>query len=94
MRSRATFLTGMAVGYVLGTRAGRERYDQIVAAAKKLMDSPTVHEAGGVVQAQAVKLYGHGKDAGSRLAERVRSRGDRGIPVEEHNHQHMSPNSF
>ena len=94
MRSRTIFLAGVAAGYVLGTRAGRERYDQMAAAVKKLMESPTVHEAGGVVQAQAVKLYGHGKDAGSRLAERVRSRGDRGTPAEEHNHQHMSSNSW
>ena len=30
MRYRAMFLAGLAVGFVLGARAGRERYEQIV----------------------------------------------------------------
>ena len=94
MRSKTTFLAGLAAGYVLGTRAGRERYDQMVAAAKRIMDSPTAREAGGAVQAQAAKLYGHGKDASSRLAERVRNRGDRDASPEAVNHQHMTSNSF
>ena len=29
MRYRATFLAGLAVGFVAGTRAGRERYEQM-----------------------------------------------------------------
>lgn len=32
MRLRLGFLIGFAVGYVLGSRAGRERYEQIMAA--------------------------------------------------------------
>lgn len=94
MRSKTTFLVGLAAGYVLGTRAGRERYDQMVATAKRIMENPTTREAGGVVQAQAVKLYGHGKDAGSKLADRVRHRGDRDTATEDFNHQHMTSNSF
>jgi hypothetical protein len=31
---------GLAVGYVLGSRAGREKYQQIVAAARKAQDHP------------------------------------------------------
>jgi hypothetical protein len=94
MRSRTTFLAGLAVGYVLGTRAGRERYDQMVATAKRIMDSPTAREAGGVVQSQAVKLYGHGKDAGVKLAERVRHRGDHDPSTDPTDHQRMTSNSF
>jgi hypothetical protein len=49
-------LTAGAVGYVLGTRAGRERYEQIKAGAVKLKNNPTVqqkaHEA-----AQAAKEH-------------------------------------
>ena len=33
---------GLAVGYVLGSRAGREKYEQIVATARKAQDHPTV----------------------------------------------------
>lgn len=37
-------LTGAAVGYVLGAKAGRERYDQIVAKAKGVARDPRVQE--------------------------------------------------
>ena len=61
MRGRAMFAGGLAVGYLLGSKAGRQRYDQIVATARKFWESPTVQEAAGVVQAQANKLYDQGK---------------------------------
>src|SRR6476620_1361920 len=53
MRGKLIFITGVGVGYVLGTRAGRERFDQMVAQARKFWESPTVQEAAGLVQAQA-----------------------------------------
>ena len=34
----AKLAAGLAAGYVLGARAGREKYDQIVAVARKLSD--------------------------------------------------------
>jgi hypothetical protein len=29
MKTKLTLLTGVAIGYVLGSRAGRERYEQM-----------------------------------------------------------------
>jgi hypothetical protein len=55
-RYRMTFLTGLAVGFVLGARAGRERYEQIKRAARNVTDSPAAQQAAGAVQAQAVNL--------------------------------------
>jgi hypothetical protein len=52
---KISFLAGLGVGYVLGTRAGRERFEQIVGKARQVWESPTVQEAAGVVQAQATK---------------------------------------
>ena len=46
------FLLGLAVGYVLGTRAGRERYDQLVQAYRRLMDHPAVQGVAGIVRAK------------------------------------------
>lgn len=63
MRGRLWFLGGVAVGFVLGARAGRERYDQLVSAARQLWDHPTVQEATGVVQEQANRLYTGSKEA-------------------------------
>jgi hypothetical protein len=42
MRGKLLFITGGLVGYVLGARAGRKRYDQIVAAADDLWNAPPV----------------------------------------------------
>ncbi|MBF1159887.1 MAG: YtxH domain-containing protein, partial [Thermobifida sp.] len=42
MGTKAGILIGIGVGYVLGTRAGRERYEQIRANASKLRRVPIV----------------------------------------------------
>lgn len=55
MRYRMTFAIGIAVGYVLGSRAGRERYEQIKRAAQRVADSPRFQETAGVVGAQVSK---------------------------------------
>jgi hypothetical protein len=39
------FIVGAAAGYVLGTRAGRERYQQIADGARRVADQPTVQQA-------------------------------------------------
>lgn len=39
-------------GYVLGARAGQERYEQIVRVARRFAGSQTVQATAGVVQAQ------------------------------------------
>jgi hypothetical protein len=40
-----TLAAGFAVGYVLGTKAGRERYEQIAVTARKVSSHPTVVQA-------------------------------------------------
>ena len=75
MRYRVTFAAGVAVGYVLGARAGRERYEQIKRAARRLADSPAVQAAAGVVQQQAAGLAGAARDKAAATLHRDR-RGD------------------
>jgi hypothetical protein len=68
MRYKAMFAAGLAIGYVLGTRAGRERYEQIKRAAQRVADSPTVQEAAGLVGAKASKVAVKAKDfAGDKI---------------------------
>ena len=50
------FVAGMAVGYVLGTRAGRQRYDQIVATARKVRQNPTVQNLAGMAKDRAEQV--------------------------------------
>src|SRR5579859_4014461 len=68
MRYRFVFFTGLGIGFVLGARAGRERYEQIRKLARKTWDSPAVQQAAGVLQAQAAS---YAKAAGGKLAGRA-----------------------
>ena len=50
--SKAAFVVGAAIGYVLGARAGRKRYEQIKGQASKLWNSdPVQHRVGDATQA-------------------------------------------
>ena len=75
MRGKLMFISGLAAGFVLGSRAGREKYEEIRTNAKKVWEHPTVQEAAGVAQAQANKLYTEGKDKinQSKLGEKLHS---------------------
>lgn len=42
MRGKLLFAVGLATGYVLGTRAGRKRYEQIKSGAEKVWNLPPV----------------------------------------------------
>ncbi|GAA3459125.1 hypothetical protein ACFFSW_08920 [Saccharothrix longispora] len=57
-------LIGAAVGYVLGARAGRQRYDQIVRAYRSLSDHPAVQGAAGIVRAKVSEKTGFGRHQG------------------------------
>ena len=45
MRGKILFITGLAAGYVLGTRAGRKRYEQIKAAAQSVWHTAPVQHS-------------------------------------------------
>ena len=42
MRGKALFIVGLATGYVLGAKAGRQRYNQIAEAAGRMWNKPSV----------------------------------------------------
>jgi hypothetical protein len=67
MKYKATFIAGGAVGYLLGTRAGRERYEQIRRVYRRIAENPTVQETAGVLRAQVGTL-------GCAAKETVRAR--------------------
>jgi hypothetical protein len=50
MRGKILFVVGLGVGYVLGTRAGRERYEQIRKAAENVWNTPAVQQGVGTVK--------------------------------------------
>jgi hypothetical protein len=50
MRGKVGLVIGLAVGYVLGTRAGRERYEQLKAQAEKVWNLDPVQQQVGKVK--------------------------------------------
>ena len=55
---KLSFLLGAAVGYLLGSRAGRERYEHLVAIGRRVVGSQTVQATAGVVEAQLNEFIG------------------------------------
>ena len=51
--AKLSFLAGFGAGYVLGAKAGRERYEQIRRAWKHAKDDPRLQSVAGMAQAQA-----------------------------------------
>ena len=78
MGFRLSFLAGFGVGFVVGTRAGRERYEQIKNLASQAKDSPAVQQAAGAAQAQAANLASKAKDQAAQrvpqLTEKAKSK--------------------
>ena len=51
--AKLSFLVGFGAGYVLGARAGRERYEQIRRAYHSAKEDPRLQSVAGMVQARA-----------------------------------------
>ena len=56
MKVKLAFLAGGAAGYVLGTREGRQRYEQIKNKAEHLWNDPTVQEKVGQAKHHAKQM--------------------------------------
>jgi membrane protein DedA with SNARE-associated domain len=75
MKTRAAFLAGAALGYVLGTRAGRERFEQIKHLSRQVSENPRVQEAAGVLRAQAGELADNARQkVGDRVQDKMPGR--------------------
>ena len=44
MRGKTAFLVGGVIGYVLGTRAGREQFERVAGQARRVWEDPRVQE--------------------------------------------------
>jgi hypothetical protein len=60
MKGKLGIAVGLAAGYVLGTRAGRERYQQLTASAKRFADEPSLQR----LQEELNGLFGSGGQSG------------------------------
>lgn len=67
---KVIFLLGVAVGYVLGTRAGRERYEQLAKLSRRAAEHPAVQNARQQATAKATDL---GKNAAAKAPDLVKT---------------------
>ncbi|MCQ6553699.1 YtxH domain-containing protein [Streptomyces sp. C10-9-1] len=92
MRYKLTFVAGLALGFVLGARAGRERYEQLKKSAREISQNPAVRNAaesaahngreaaGKAFHAVSDRMGEHVPDS---VAERVRALRERGPAAED-----------
>ncbi|GAA4026608.1 YtxH domain-containing protein [Streptomyces plumbiresistens] len=82
MRYRLTFVVGLALGYVLGTKAGRERYEQLKKSARQVAQNPAVRNTAETAAQQGRQYAGKayhvvservGDRVPDSVAQRVRS---------------------
>ncbi|MCS5497269.1 hypothetical protein NY547_08485 [Cnuibacter physcomitrellae] len=71
MRGKAIFVVGLATGYVLGTRAGRRRYEQIKSGAQKVWNTPVVQKGVGVAEEFASARVDQLKDIAGDAAKKA-----------------------
>ncbi|MFB9466808.1 YtxH domain-containing protein [Streptomyces cinereospinus] len=79
MRYRLTFVVGLAAGYVLGTRAGRERYEQLKKTARQVARNPAVRNTAETAALQGRQFAGKAyhsvsEKVGDRVPESVAHR--------------------
>ncbi|WP_189311104.1 YtxH domain-containing protein [Streptomyces brasiliensis] len=88
MRYRLTFVAGLALGYVLGTRAGRERYEQLKKSAQQFAQNPAVRNTAETAAQQGRRYAGKafhtvsdrvGDRVPDSVAQRVRSLRERAM---------------
>ena len=81
MRGKLLFITGGLVGYVLGARAGRKRYDQIASAASDLWNRPPVQRRVNEVKDFALERVGDVPgalyEAGKKVASAVSNKAEK-----------------
>jgi len=79
MRYRLTFVAGLALGYVLGTRAGRERYEQLKKSMRQVAQNPAVRNTAETAAQQGKEIAGKalhtvGEKVGDRVPDSVSDR--------------------
>lgn len=71
MKGKVAFVLGAAVGYVLGTRAGRERYEQIKRGAQRLWNTEPVQRGVKSVRGAVDERADEAKAMARRLSSQL-----------------------
>jgi hypothetical protein len=75
MRGKTGLALGLAIGYVFGTKAGRERYEQLSQSAKRLAEDPSLQrlqgELGSLFNASKQRATATIEGTATRAADKV-----------------------
>ena len=81
MKFRTGLAIGLGVGFIVGARAGRERYEQMISALDSVRGNETVQRASAVADRSTMKVRraaGSGLvTASEKIKERAESNGSR-----------------
>jgi hypothetical protein len=76
MKFRTGLVIGLAAGYVLGAKAGRERYEKIVAVSNKVRSNESVRKVAEVAERTTRKPRGMTGDGLVQAAKTVRAKAE------------------
>ncbi len=76
MRGRLGVLIGFGAGYVLGAKAGRERYEQLQRLYENVVTSPGFQQATGKAKEAVGTGLGQAKDLAAEGVSKVKGSGD------------------
>ena len=74
MKVRLGFLVGFGAGYVLGAKAGTERYEQLRRLYENLLSSPALKQAAGKAKDAAGTGFEQARDMASDGVQKVQER--------------------
>jgi len=77
MKFRTGLIAGLIIGFLLGARAGRERYDQIVAAYNKIRSNDTVRRTTDIAEQSTRKSRAAAGNTLVSTADTIRQRAAR-----------------
>jgi hypothetical protein len=76
MKFRTGLVIGLAAGYVLGAKAGRERYERIVAVSNKVRSNESVRKAADLAERTTRRPRGMAGDGLVRVAKTARTKAE------------------
>lgn len=87
MKTKAAFIVGTGIGYVLGTRAGRRQFEVIKGHAKDLWASDSVQSTVSTLQDKATEVA---KDQGAALKGKV-TEAVKNVASKDHSKPEVTP---
>lgn len=74
MFATTSLVIGFGAGYVLGAKAGRDRYEQIMTQVRGVAGNAAVQEKASVLQQQATEVAGKAKGSATEAASKAKDK--------------------